>query len=366
MDNINKILFSGIDGINLDFLLIIPNGISNESSLVLNGTTPDTGTSTPNENPNYGTYEDSYKAARMTAENMWFSPDYKRLVFEYNNPMLIPIIPRCNGLYTGYLGYNVYHEIYDNALRISKFTENDLEKFRGLDNQIANMITYSIDYLNETYNLNLDYKVITTGYSASSKMVNFFAALHPELVKMVIAGGTAGLTIIPSIEYDYPLGFKDIPDNLEKFKTIPQFYYIGKEDTLDPSRPRFERRKLKDENGKYVLDKNGKPTYLYDERGNDLPEMKDGKIKFVLDDNGEYILPNGGYYSLEQTHILYDGNIPTDTQERFLYNEAIYEKEGVKAIFKRYEGNHDINDPDLSVDIDEFYNNNCPKKVNAR
>ena len=365
MDNFTKVLFSGIDGISLDFLLIIPNDMNNEKILILNGVTPNTGTGSSKDNPNFGTYEDAYKAARMTAENMWFSPDYKRLLFEYNNPMLIPIIPRCNGLYTGYLGYNVYHEIYDNALKVSKFTENDFNKFRGLDKQIEKMIIYSIDYINENYNLNLDYKVIATGYSASSKMVNFFAALHPDLVKMVIGGGTAGLTIIPTLEYDYPLGFKDLPrENLEKFKSIPQFYYMGKEDTLDPSRPRYEKRKLRDENGKYVLDENGKPTYLYDERGNSLPEMKDGMIKFIYDDNGDYILPNGGYFSLEQTHILYDGLYPTNTQERFDYNALIYKSEGVNAIFKKYNGNHDINDENLSEDIIAFYNDNCIRKAN--
>ncbi|MBQ9024418.1 MAG: hypothetical protein IJ105_04275 [Bacilli bacterium] len=362
MDEMKQILFEKEQtGINMSFVLYIPKDINNDSTLILNGITPDIGTKEQDKKDEkesthlYGTYLDSYKEALQIANKAYFSPDYKRLSINYNNPMLIPIIPRCMALYTGYLGYDVYHENYDRAIKAyeegwSRFSEEDLHKFDNLDEQIANMIYYSIDYINENYNLNMDYKVIATGYSASAKMVNFFAALHPELIKMVIAGGTTGLTIIPTKEYDYPLGFKDLPDeNLELFKQIPQFYYIGKEDQNDSSRPHFEAKT------------DGKGNFIKDEvTHNVIPEIENGKIKFIKK-NGEYILPDGGYFSLEQTHIIHD-KFSSDVQERFDLNEKKYAEEKVNAIFKKYNGNHKIQDDRLKNDILDFYESNIKEK----
>ncbi len=341
-------------GINMSFVLNIPDNINNDSTLILNGTTPGIGTrkqldeDIKNNTNLYGTYSDSYEEAEYIATNMYFSPLYKKLANDYNNPMLIPIIPRCRALYTGYLGYDVYHENYDKAIEAyhkgnSGFNESELHLFDGLDKQIVAMIHYAIDYINETYSLNLDYKVIATGYSASSKMVNFFAALHPDLIKMIIAGGTGGLLIYPTLKYDYPLGFKDLPKrNLETFKQIPQFYYIGESDQLDPARPSFI----------VAVDENG--NNLKDERGNVIPARENGKIKFIKDENGNYIISKGGYYSLEQTHIIYD-QISSDVQERFDKNRMSYENEGVNSTFKKYHGNHDIDDENLEKDVIDFY-----------
>ena len=371
MDKMTKLLFKKeTTGINMDFILYIPKGINNNSTLILNGTTPSIGTNTQKEKDKiegthlYGTYEDSYKEAFLYASNGYYSPLYKRLSSEYNNPMLIPIIPRCNALYTGYLGYDVYHENYkravtENLLGRSGFTEEDLHKFDGLDKQLIDMINYSIDYINKTYGLNLDNRVITTGYSASSKMANFFAALHPEMVEMVIGGGTTGLSIIPTQEYDYPLGFKDLPKkNLELFKQIPQFYYIGKEDQNDSSRPLFEM--ARDENGELIIN----------ESRNTVPKIENGKIKFIRDKNGKYILKTGGYFSQEQTEIIHD-KLSSDVQERFLINEKMYNDNGVsKAFFKRYEGNHNIKEQSkVEKDALRFYEvnklvSNISKKYN--
>lgn len=362
MDGMKQLLFEKKDtGIKMSFLLYIPDNMNNESTLILNGITQGVGTKEAHEKDKkessrtYGTYSDSYEEALKVATKGYFSPIYKKLAVDYNNPMLIPIIPRCNGLYTGFLGYDVYHENYERAINAynkgwSNFTKEDLEKFRGLDIQIANMIYYAVDYINKNYNLSLDYKVIATGYSASSKMVNYFAALHPELVKMVIAGGTGGLTIIPTRDYDYPLGFRDLPEeNLELYKQIPQFYYIGETDQNDPSRPQFEIKR--DEDG----------TIIFDESGNVIPEKENGQIKFIKDEKGNFILRDGGYYSLEQTHIIHPKY--SDIQRRFNRVIEIYEEQGLKnVIFKKYNGNHVINDDRLVTDIFDFYESHMSLK----
>ena len=363
MDNMKQILFEKKDtGIEMSFLLYIPNNINDESTLILNGITQGVGTKEAHEKDKiensriYGTYRDSYKEALQVATKGYFSPIYKKLAVDFNNPMLIPIIPRCNGLYTGFLGYDVYHENYEVALNAynkgwSNFTEEDLKKFKSLDTQIADMIYFSIDYINEKYNINLDYKVVATGYSASSKMANYFTALHPELVKMVIAGGTGGLTIIPTKEYDYPLGFKDLKDeNLELYKQIPQFYYIGESDQNDPSRPQFEIKKDSNDN------------ILFDESGNVIPETENCQIKFLKDEEGHFILRDGGYYSLEQTHLIHPKY--SDVQKRFDKVKDIYQNQKLdNIVFKKYHGNHVINDDRLITDIFDFYESNIVKQL---
>ena len=356
MDEMEQILFEKEQtGINMSFILFIPKEINNKSILILNGITPSIGTEEAKNTKEYGTYNDSYKEALHVASNADFSPTFKKIAIDYNNPMLIPIIPRCNGLYTGFLGYDVYHENFDRAIESynkgwSGFTKDDLEKFRGLDKQIADMIYYAVDYINKNYNLKLDYKVIATGYSASCKMANYFTALHPDLVKMVIAGGTGGLTIIPTTKYDYPLGFKDISENLELYKEIPQFYYIGDTDQNDPSRPEYERKKDKDGN------------VLFDENGNTIPEVENGQIKFLKNKEGKYILSDGGYYSLEQTHIIHPKY--SDVQERFKRVRDIYkELEINNIIFKPYKGDHHFKAENLIIDINDFYERNINKRI---
>lgn len=330
-NNFKIIKFENINPeIKLPFLLCIPNTINEDCSLILNGITSDIRTTKIDKDGNElygdGSYNDSIKEALNVGMNMYFSPIYKKLSLNYGNPILIPIIPRCMALYTGYLGYDVYHENFAKAIEgyqqgWSGFSEDDLEKFRNLDNQICYMINYSINYL-ETNGINVDDKVIATGYSASSKFVNYFSALHPDKVKMIIGGATGGLCIIPNLEYTYPLGFKDIcKEKLDLFKDIPQFYYIGESDQNDPSKPALNSKK---------------------------------------DENGNYTLRSGGYYSLEQTHIIHD-EISSDVQKRFDINKNMYYLNGVNSVFKKYKGDHQIKDDTLEADIIEFYENNIKK-----
>ena len=322
-----KYLFKDVFSIKLNFLLYVPKNINEDSTLILNVITQDIGTN--KESENYGTYSDSYKEALTVAESGYFSPLYKKLSEDYNNPMLIPIIPRCMALYTGYLGYDVYHENYDRTIKAyndgwSKFNLEELENFRKLDIQISNMIKYCIAFIKNKYNIDLDDKVIATGFSASSKMVNYFSALHPDQVKMIIGGATGGLCILPLVKYnsydlDYPLGFNDLTrTNLELFKNIPQFYYMGKNDDSDPSKPRII--------------------------------------------NDKYIIKDGGFYSLEQVHIIHD-IISSDVQKRFDIEQQIYLEEGVNAIFKKYKGGHNIDDENLETDIIQFYEENIKKVI---
>lgn len=353
MENMDMFLFDSIDNISLPFVLYIPKNINQDSSLILNGITPN----------QKGSYRDSIEEAKRVAMEQEFSPIYKKLAVDYNNPMLIPIIPRCTALYTGYLGYDIYHENFERAIQgynegWSDFSPTDLNNFRKLDFQISNMIEYCLFFIKSKYNLELDNKVIATGYSASSKMVNYFAALHPNQVKMVIGGGTGGLCILPIKKYnetslDYPIGFNDLGDEkLEMFKEIPQFYYIGKDDQTSPNS--FVREIEYDGD-------NPRKDYM----GNTIHKKENGQFIYRKDKNNKFILSDGGYYSYDQAlFILYE--LSDDVQERFDKEQKIYESTGVNALFKKYNGNHIIEDSNLVLDVISFYQNYIKKLPNKK
>lgn len=58
------------------------------------------------------------------------------------------------------------------------------------------MIKYAINYL-KSINVNVDNRVIISGYSEGAKFASHFSLLHPELIKFVIAGGTSGCISMP-------------------------------------------------------------------------------------------------------------------------------------------------------------------------
>lgn len=158
----------------------------------------------------------------------------KRKIIRWNNetnfPILTPCFPR---IYTKEDGGIYTHMLTSQSL---KFNKLNLER---IDNQLVCMIKHSFDILN-SLGFEVDDKVILDGFSASAKFVNRFALLHPEIVKLVIAGACSGTGILPLkyIENEkilYPIGCGDLdeitPDKIEEFKKIKQFYYMT---SLDP------------------------------------------------------------------------------------------------------------------------------------
>ena len=76
------------------------------------------------------------------------------------------------------------------------------------------MIKYAINYL-KSINVNVDNRVIISGYSEGAKFASHFSLLHPELIKFVIAGGTSGcismpVTNIGEYTFSYPTGISDL------------------------------------------------------------------------------------------------------------------------------------------------------------
>ena len=230
-------------------------------------------------------------------------------------PVLTPIIPRVRGYYTHALGSKVFNNdvstlIEDNNQRAIEHQISDTEikqiqeQCRDLPTQLANIIADSKVVLKEL-GVKVDDKVIIEGYSAGSKFTNGFTALHPELVKACISGGNSGMGILPIKELNgqtlnFPLGVADVPNfDAEAFKSIPQYYYIGRDDYNDPA---------------MLSDKQINPNKPY-------------QPKYI-----EQYTP----HEMMIIHTL----LGTDPQVRFDNNQKMYEELGVIARFQKFNGNH--------------------------
>jgi hypothetical protein len=129
-----------------------------------------------------------------------------------------------------------------------------------LDLQLIEMI----DDLKEkckNADINLEKEILMDGYSASGQFVNRFTAMHPELVKAAASGGVSGMTVLPVDTYDgerliYPVGIADLKEitgdsfNLEKYKKVHQFIYMGK---LDDNETLFKSSYLSGEEKELII-----------------------------------------------------------------------------------------------------------------
>lgn len=343
-------------GINFPFQLYIPYNIRNNCDLIVTGRTP--------TEHNDKTLEENIEYAKA----MNFSYISRVLSFKYRNPMLLPVFPRCYGIQTTSLGYLSYHNDYQEAIEWIErgwlnFDKEELTRFDNIDEQLLKMIDYTFQFIKDQ-GYNVDERVVINGYSAAAKLASRFSLLHPTLVKAVFAGGFGGLTCLPQAEYNgwdltYPLGISDVPNfDLEEFKKIKQYYYIGSEDYNDSSLPHC---KMQIDH----FDEEETPIYAKDQDGNKIPLKDDkGNIIPILDANGNMTAEYGeAYYSNYQINAINKG-ISDDVQERFNIMKNIYNSMGIDATFVKYPGNHiTVNDNDsLYDDVFEFYESNILNK----
>ena len=335
--------------INFPFQLYIPDKMNSNPDLVMAIRTPST------------SFSETFDEAIELAKNGGFNPAIRVLTYRLGNICLMPVIPRTRGIYSSYLGYNMYNNYFDTAYKLSdnkeiNFTREDIDKFRDLHIQVYNMIKIAQDYIKKDLAIDIDDKIIITGYSASAKFAQFFSALHLDVVKAIIAGGTGGNHLLFDDSLSYPLGVKDIPDfDKEKFKRIKQFYYMGDNDYNDSTKfkTNFEQEMVngeldvvRDVHGNAIIKRNDGIKSYHDEirEGSTVHVPEDipfDKIDFVLDENGDYQLgyAEDGMYTLEQV-IYIVNNLGYNTQIRFDKMKEIYQKEGVNAIFNKYRGDH--------------------------
>lgn len=285
-------------GFNFEYLLFIPNGISNKTTLLL-------------ESMNYGTQHNFTEEEAISYMYEIFKSFRDPIHYANQNtcfPILYPLIPR-------YYDNNLKEEIYTIQLSSTCFNSNILPKYKQIDIQILNMIDEAKTRLRKN-DIEVENKIIINGFSASAKFANRFALLHPDIIKLVIAGGLGGCLILPLRKFDgekliYPVGIGNIEsvtdDMISEFKSIKQFYFQGIQDETDAY--------------KSVSDDDYIPYY-----------------KGVIEEN-----------ELRQIYKIFGRNI----KERWKRTQEIYRSLKCNSILKTYDGGHNYTD-EIINDIKEL------------
>lgn len=249
------------------------------------------------------TFERHLELARQRVEN-----NYGRYIAdELGAPLLIPVFPR--PLEEPVDWTHMIHMLCAKTMQI------DAGPLERVDRQLLAMIDNARDRLAER-GISAPDEVMLNGFSSQAAFVNRFAALHPDRVCSVSAGGINGLAILPRETADvrgfgkrpmnYPVGVANIeeligkPFDREAFRELDQFIYMGSDDRKD--------------------------ALLYPDAWTD-PELR-----------GIAVLTYG-----EDIH-----------EERFPHCKDVYEAADVNAVFRMYEGVGHTPDPALD-DIVEFH-----------
>ncbi|CAN5330790.1 hypothetical protein BH10PLA2_BH10PLA2_34280 [soil metagenome] len=206
------------NGFNFPYLLRIPTTLLSGSSTVLLVEPNNSGRTSDN-------LDVHLRAAKDLAEKAVGADLSRRLQV----PLLVPVFPRPKDLYTHILN--------------RRTLETNKEGLRRLDLQLLAMIRDAKQQL-KAQGIVIADRFLMTGFSASGAFVNRFTLLHPDKVLAVAAGATNGMLMLPSGQLgsdklSFPLGVDDIqvftnrPFQLEAWKKVPQFIYLGANDTND-------------------------------------------------------------------------------------------------------------------------------------
>lgn len=217
---------------------------------------------------------------------------------ELKIPLLVPVFPRPAAqplMYTHALDRDIMLE------RAPLLTRIDLQLIEMIND--ARDILLSLDIL-------VDTKFFMNGFSASATFTNRFSLIHPDKIKALAIGGFNGKLMLPqneinNIKLDYPIGTNDFKKitgdnfNIEAFRKIPQFIYMGKSDE------------------------------------NDAVQFDDA-------------------YNDNERKIIND-NIGSNVQERYLECQKIYLKNNFYATFKTYENVGHWTTSAVNLDVIKFF-----------
>jgi len=147
-------------------------------------------------------------------------------------PLLMPIFPRPAK------EWQIYTHAFDRDAAMLK-TGN----MKRLDLQLIAMIEDAKTELKK-YGIQTKDKFLMNGFSASGTFANRFTLIHPTLVAGTACGGINAIPILcvdelEKTKLNYPIGTADFeklfgsrPD-LESYKKVPQFIYMGENDKND-------------------------------------------------------------------------------------------------------------------------------------
>jgi pimeloyl-ACP methyl ester carboxylesterase len=198
-------------GFNWPYLLYVPESAGNSTRLLVE----------PN---NSGVPSDEFAFHEVRAESLV----NMRSPFSYvlKAPLLVPIFPRYEDLYTQALDRATLLTQRENLIRI------DLQLIAMVDDAIERLAAMGIK---------VNKRFFMIGFSASGAFVSRFSAIHPERIMAAAIGAPGGWPIAPVAEWwghdmTYDLGISDLdvvtgaPFNLSEFKMVPLFLYLGEQD----------------------------------------------------------------------------------------------------------------------------------------
>lgn len=155
---------------------------------------------------------------------------------ELGVPLVVPVFPRPSGDPVEYTHYT--HALDRETLQLSG---TDLER---IDLQLLQMVEHAKSETLGDSTYAFDDTVMLNGFSAAGNFVDRFAVLHPDRVQSVTAGGLNGMALLPLEEaegrtLEYHVGIADVesivgePVDLGALDGVDQFLYMGSEDTND-------------------------------------------------------------------------------------------------------------------------------------
>lgn len=215
-------------GFNYPYYLAVPGGIDDDPRPIL--------VEPHNVGEQVEELERHLELARQRIENK----SVRHISEELGAPILIPVFPR-----PAEDPVDWTHMIHMLCAKTMQIDEGPLER---VDRQLLAMIDDARDRLADR-GLSVPEEVMLNGFSSQAAFVNRFAALHPDRVCSVSAGGINGLAILPQETADvrgfgerslnYPVGIANIeeltgePFDEQTFCDLHQFIYLGSDDDRD-------------------------------------------------------------------------------------------------------------------------------------
>jgi hypothetical protein len=237
---------------------------------------------------NTGTGSDDFalhrERARRLAEGEWNGGSGRTLADRLGVPFLVPAFPRPESDPVDWRHY--VHQLDTDTMRIES---GDLSR---VDLQLLRMAEHARERVADS-EYTVEEGLLLNGFSASGNFVNRFAALHPQEVISVTAGGINGMAVLPretakGHDLNYQVGIADLEDltgepfDAEAFRDVNQFLYMGALDWSDT-------------------------------------------------------IPYGDAWSEAQREVALDVMGPNMQRDRMPYCKSVYEAEDVSAAFKIYE-----------------------------
>ena len=181
---------------------------------------------------NTGSTSDDFEVHRQSAKRLASGSYSRRVAEKLRTPLLVPVFPR------PHQEWHIYTHALDRdslLVRAGPLARIDLQLLAMIEHAHAVLLDHGIS---------TKPKVLMNGFSASGNFVNRFAALHPEAVRAVAAGGVNGLPIFPletyqDVELPYPIGVADLRRisglafDSEAYRQVSQYIYMGYLDRND-------------------------------------------------------------------------------------------------------------------------------------